>query len=488
MPTAPANADRPWAEGVDYADITLTILSLSDDGEEVVVEDRHGHRATLSTSDFHQDEKDALDPGDTVLCHVLAEALASSGGTLEPDAPTEKACHNCVHGEEEGDVDNLPPACRDCWGVEGKPGFQAREAVRVTVTELPPQENPEDADETPGSENGAESEDERVLLLASSGSTWTVHQNEDLKFRLQIEDGEAEEDDEEPTRPGSASVHFVRTETITAHIGLSPREMEDIGDRMAKTVSHIEELKDELDSTRKRINERIKALQQELKDASGDWESGSVTRQVLCDMCADYDAGVIVWRDHDTGVEIKRRPMTSEERQLPLPIVYPDAADVSGMADPTPASSTLSASDGHGCFDCSRALPSLKDEEEIPVPCRTCARTGNGEEDSWRPARKCLTCAHAMFRVDMPPCAGCERNADDAHRGGEDNWVWKDAPESGEPTAADEAWGRADAQGGPEAGQEAEQEGFFDPATGEILVPMPGTPVADEPLAESPIQ
>lgn len=466
MTTAPANADRPRAEGVDYADITLTILSLSDDGEEAVVEDRHGHRATLSTSDFHQDEKDALDPGDTVLCHVLAEVLASSGGTLEPDSPSlaaeprhaeeDRTCDTCAHVDglmcyQPHQDDGLPEICAGC----------RRLFDDVTTSDhFPDRWQPQD-----------------VARDVADDSSAT--------------DDEMEWDDEEPTRPGSASVHFVRTETITAHIGLSPREMEDIGDRMAKTVSRIEEMKDELDSTRKRINERIKALQQELKDASGDWESGSVTRRVLCDMCADYDAGDIVWRDHDTGVEIKRRPMTSEERQLPLPIVYPDAADVSGMAAPTTDAATAPttlASDGHGCFDCSCALPSLKDEEEIPVPCRTCARTGNGEEDSWRPARKCLTCAHAMGRVDMPPCAGCERNADDAHRGGEDNWVWKDAPESGEPTAADEEWSQADAQGSPEAGQEAEQEGFFDPTTGEILEPMPGAPVADEPLADSPIQ
>lgn len=55
-------------------DITLTILTFSEDGETATVEDRHGNTADISTADFTHDA-DEIRAGDTLLCHVLTSAV-----------------------------------------------------------------------------------------------------------------------------------------------------------------------------------------------------------------------------------------------------------------------------------------------------------------------------------------------------------------------------------------------------------------------------
>ena len=132
----------------------------------------------------------------------------------------------------------------------------------------------------------------------------------------------------------------------------------------------------------------------------------------------------------------------------------------------------MSPSDRHGCLDCASVSTSRdedeEDEEEIPLPCRSCVRTRNGDADHWTPVRECRTCFHASRRVDTPPCAGCALNADEAHRGEALHWTWREA--------ADPAVFRAEGVA-PAETEDAAEEGFFDPVTGEVFAP--GSPAGE---------
>lgn len=69
-------------------DITLTIHHISQDGEVAAVEDQHGTIAYLFTTDFTHDG-DELNEGDTLLCHVLADAFAETELCLDDALDTD---------------------------------------------------------------------------------------------------------------------------------------------------------------------------------------------------------------------------------------------------------------------------------------------------------------------------------------------------------------------------------------------------------------
>lgn len=207
-------------------DITLTIHHISQDGEMAAVEDRHGTIAYLFTTDFTHDA-DELNEGDTLPCHVLADAFAETELSLD----------------------------------------------------------------------------------------------------------DALEDDDKPTNYGTA---YIKSESITVPLPLSAEEREEAGTRMAKALSEKARLEDQLDTYRKGINAQVKQLDSEAAEASKEWLNGKSEQEVYCDQIADYDAGAIIWRNQETGVEVKRRQMTGEERQLRLPIPAPSESRVSqgeGVAD-----------------------------------------------------------------------------------------------------------------------------------------------------------
>lgn len=47
--------------------------------------------------------------------------------------------------------------------------------------------------------------------------------------------------------------------------------------------------------------------------------SGAEYRQVVVEQVFDYDLGVVLSYRTDSGEQIERRPMTEDERQMPLP-------------------------------------------------------------------------------------------------------------------------------------------------------------------------
>lgn len=207
---------------------------------------------------------------------------------------------------------------------------------------------------------------------------------------------------------------FLKTETVTVSIPLSREERDSVGDRMASALEQIAELEDDLDSYRKSINAQIKSLQKDAEAARKEWQEGKTEQEVYCDVMADYPAESIVWLDHDNGTEVKRRPMTAEERQYRLPIPRPEDG----------ASTTPIVTKRHTCLDCGHmndAGDGTQAEE-----CASCSQSGSGEIDQWTPRRECRTCSHSHESIDMPPCKGCEFNVMPEHQGNEERWELAD--------------------------------------------------------------
>ena len=150
---------------------------------------------------------------------------------------------------------------------------------------------------------------------------------------------------------------------------------------------------------------------------------------------ADYGQEAIIWLDHDNGVEMKRRPMTAEERQYRLPIprpgdnastTPPDPADE--QPAPVPKDETIGtphAANEHTCLDCGH----MNDGEDgrQANECASCSQSGSGETNQWTPRRECRTCAHSYNIIDMPPCKGCALNVMPECRGDEERWEWLNA-------------------------------------------------------------
>lgn len=309
-------------------DITLTIHHISQDGEMAAVEDRHGTIAYLFTTDFTHDS-DELNEGDTLLCHVLADAFA----------------------ETELCMDDAPEA-----------------------------------------------------------------------------------DDDKPTNYGTA---YIKSESITVPLPLSAEEREEAGTRMAKALSEKAKLEDQLDTYRKGINAQVKQLDSEAAEASKEWLNGKSEQEVYCDQIADYDAGAIIWRNQETGEEVKRRPMTGEERQLRLPIPAPSESRVShgeGVADqaelPMGETEPYDPDSAMSCVNCGHLAED--NTMDLPEVCQSCRRGNNGDTDGWTARKECGSCMHSATPVDYPPCKTCQLNPQKP--GKKDNWQGKDAAAEVEPT------------------------------------------------------
>ena len=308
-------------------DITLTIHHISQDGEMAAVEDRHGTIAYLFTTDFTHDA-DELNEGDTLPCHVLADAFAETELSLD----------------------------------------------------------------------------------------------------------DALEDDDKPTNYGTA---YIKSESITVPLPLSAEEREEAGTRMAKALSEKARLEDQLDTYRKGINAQVKQLDSEAAEASKEWLNGKSEQEVYCDQIADYDAGAIIWRNQETGEEVKRRPMTGEERQLRLPIPAPSESRVSqgeGVAEqvelPMGETEAYDPDSARTCINCGHLAED--NTMDLPEACQTCRRGGNGDTDGWTERKECGSCMHSATPVDYPPCKSCQLNPQKP--GKKDNWQGKDAAAEVEPT------------------------------------------------------
>ena len=109
--------------------ITLTLISFSDDGEEAIVEDRHGNRGCLSTAGDFMHDSDSLSVGDTLLCDVLISALQTPIGILQPDV-LEAPETEIATALEVADEDAEPPLLTSPHDVRKR---ERRETIEVTL-------------------------------------------------------------------------------------------------------------------------------------------------------------------------------------------------------------------------------------------------------------------------------------------------------------------------------------------------------------------
>ena len=250
---------------------------------------------------------------------------------------------------------------------------------------------------------------------------------------------DSDDPEDQPTNYGTA---WIKSESITVPLPLTAEEREEAGTRMASALSRKSQLEDQLDTFRKRINAQIKELDSEASAASSEWLNGKSEQEVYCDQVADYDAGAIIWRNQETGEEVKRRPMTGEERQLRLPIPAPSDGRVSqgeGVADqeaelPTGETESYDPNSTQTCINCGHLAED--NTMDLPEACHTCWRGGNGDNDGWTARKECESCMHAATPVDFPPCKTCQLNPQKP--GKKDNWQGKDAACEAEPTEEDE--------------------------------------------------
>lgn len=269
----------------------------------------------------------------------------------------------------------------------------------------------------------------------NEGDTLLCHVHGDAFAETELSLDDAPDDtDSQPTNYGTA---YIKSESITVPLPLSAEEREEAGTRMAKALSDKRSLEDQLDTYRKRINAQIKELDSEAAAASAEWLNGKSEQEVYCDQVADYDAGAIIWRNQETGEEVKRRPMTGEERQLRLPIPAPSESRVSqgeGVAEqaelPMGETEAYDPDMSKSCLTCGHLAED--NTFDLPEACQTCGRGGNGETDGWTERKECPSCAHSATPVDYPPCKACTLNPQNP--GKKDSWQGKGEFAVFEPT------------------------------------------------------
>ena len=374
--------------------------------------------------------------------------------TLSPTQNVYRSCQKCVHYSD--DENYMPDVCDGCSQASG-------DATEDHWEEAPTDpEQPETVTLTGSVKNYHEvksGEAGEVIFAIGHGdgygnydeTEYTIPLEKILSKELNEDDADkitlarayavelglaqVSEDDELPAQSRSVEPAFLKTETITVSVPLAPEERESVGDRMASALEQIAELEDDLDSYRKSINAQIKSLQKDAEAARKEWQEGKTEQEVYCDVMADYEAEAIVWIDHDNGTEMKRRPMTAEERQYRLPIPRPgDGASTppSDPADeqtaPPPVDETIGTppvTNRHTCLDCGHMNEGENGTQA--EECASCSQSGSGEIDQWTPRRECRTCSHSHDIIDMPPCKGCALNVMPEHRGSDERWEWTDA-------------------------------------------------------------
>ena len=449
----------------DILQVTDAAVLIACEGEEVWL--------PLSQIDFDGER------GDTNVSVSLPEWLGDDKGLSDGDGMSRatvtdfhtglpkneddgKNCRNCArHPLADNESGPMPGECQECTRsglVGGTKDNWTDNGEEPDLPGDPPDTTRVTLDILSFSEDG-----ETALVEDSHGNQWNlatldfVHDAADLNVgdtllcyvqnsalaaegcTLRPDEPEAqnyadEEDEGDMDTPlRHAEPAYLKTETITVSVLFAPEERESVGDRMASALEKISELEDDLDSYRKSINAQIKSLQKDAEKARKEWQDGKTEQEVYCDVMADYEAEAIVWLDHDNGTEMKRRPMTAEERQYRLPIPRPgdnapSLAPAEASPAPIPAGDTIGtphATNRRTCLDCGH-MPDSENGTQAEE-CASCSQSGSGEADNWTPRRECRTCEHSHATIDLPPCAGCALNVMPEHRGDEDRWEWTDA-------------------------------------------------------------
>lgn len=267
--------------------------------------------------------------------------------------------------------------------------------------------------------------------------------------------GDEYDEEQEEQSPANEGTAYIKSETITVQMPLDPIAREEVGTRMADALEEKANLEAKLDAFRKDINARIKKLEKDADEARQEWQDGTREEDVYCDQVADYDAESIIWRNHDTGEEVKRRPMTGEERQYRLPLAPAEENRVSqgeGSAQcelPMGETEEYNQDSTKTCITCGHLSEDAS--FDLPEACQSCRRGNNGDDDGWIVRRECQSCTNSATPVDMPPCNGCALNPQQA--GEADNWEPREEVKVPEET---DPYPEADEQG-PEAKDGSEE-------------------------------
>jgi hypothetical protein len=100
---------------------------------------------------------------------------------------------------------------------------------------------------------------------------------------------------------------------------LTDDEVREYSEQMARGVQDLEAMKKGRKIEIKRRNVEILALQEQVNDLADKVDSGVEMREVECEWCPDYKAGMMNLTCLDTLEIIASRAMEDCERQPPLP-------------------------------------------------------------------------------------------------------------------------------------------------------------------------
>ena len=263
-----------------------------------------------------------------------------------------------------------------------------------------------------GDEDGTETEFEipREQIVTLFDESTEVEENElvvTVAFAVEagiIEDPDYREVDESPAMPEGATPEVLRKhpdlkwlaeEQRTISQKLTEAEKAEYADDMAKLDKEIEELEDERSRISNSLKKQIDAKENERRAMSKIVRQGQEEREILCDKVADYDSGEIKWADAVTGEVVDKRPMTSEERQLPLPIESmggkkKGATPEQEAASDAPVEEGAEATDAPS--DADDAL--YADGEASEHECHTCK---HGDGDGATDCQECRDCDENTF-------------------------------------------------------------------------------------------
>lgn len=93
-----------------------------------------------------------------------------------------------------------------------------------------------------------------------------------------------------------------------------------LAQEMARALNDQHEAEDELKSVSTQIKSKIALASAAANSASSKIRSGYEYRNVECEVLKNFTAGLVTTRRLDTGEVTDTRLMTSEERQVELPI------------------------------------------------------------------------------------------------------------------------------------------------------------------------
>lgn len=101
---------------------------------------------------------------------------------------------------------------------------------------------------------------------------------------------------------------------------LTESELKDFGRRLAVKCEDINAEESRQKDHKSEMKARLDGMESERAQLAIVVRRQEEQRDVECDETFDYEAGKVFITRNDTGEEIRNRPMTTEERQQPLPV------------------------------------------------------------------------------------------------------------------------------------------------------------------------